>query len=495
MKASSQDKKENKELFADAAIQTEASNPFFFLPKDYKKRLHSLLNNKQLSLGGGALVTATFLSNILNYVFNAYLGRVLSFSDFALIGLISSFLSLSSILFGAYAFIVNYTSSFLIGKYGEATAYGFWRSLSKRSIYPSLILGCVWLLFTPILINFFHTNNIFLFLLFSLVLLVGLFNNANQGFLASKLLFGSLAIIGLVDPIVKLTATFTLASFGLTKWAFAAMVLSFLVVTFVGWFLIAKQVPHTTSKKLHPEARKLPKKLFFLSILTSFSSVAYFTFDIFLAKHFLTPTGAGEYTLVSLVGKMIFFLGNLIAPFITPFISRYEGANKNSLHALYLIIAATSLFTFVGFVLFGIFGYITVPLLYGERARLIVPYVPLFTFGMACYSVSGAIVNYYLIRKIYSFTIITSFLVFLQVGLIALFHNSVGEIATVMSFVLMANLLVTLMLHINVQQVKSFEKRAAHSVYTFIQEKKYHKISYFSLLRTSVQHLLLKENR
>ncbi|HSX09997.1 MAG TPA: oligosaccharide flippase family protein [Candidatus Saccharimonadales bacterium] len=450
-------RKKNK-MLAEAFIESEeVSMPMSFSSR-FKKRLLSISNNKQVFIGGSFLVIATFLANILNYIFNAYLGRVLTFEDFSLIGLIGGLYSFASIFFGAYSTIVNYRSGFLIGKYGDAAGYEFWKYIKKQILYPAIILTILWLIAIPFLMSFFHTNNLLLFVLFSFVLLVGFTSNINQGFLFSRMMFGSLAILSLADPLVKLITTLILVIIGLKIWAFSAIPASVLIVFAVGWFLIAKQVPQQKTTAPLSEVHSYSKKFFFVSLLTSFSTIAYFTFDIFLAKHFLTPDQAGEYALLSLVGKMIFFIGNLTSPFIIPLISRYEGAKKNSLHALYAILGLTAFFVFCGFILVGVFGQFTVPLLYGEKARVIVPYVSYFTFGMACYTISSVLVNYYLVRKIYLFTVVSSLLIILQIVLLALFHTSVQSFAIAMSVALAANLIVTMSLHLGLKKIQTFGK-------------------------------------
>lgn len=463
-------KKVKQKLIASAIIETEDATKANNFTEKFKRYLMHAINKKHAYVGGTALIVCSFLANFLNYVFSAYLGRILTFSDFALIGLMSSFLAFAGIFFGAYTFTVNYTASFLIGQKGEGAAYGFLRLIRKRSVIPTIIMTISWLLLTPLLMQFFHTTNYALFLLFGIVLLVGFINSINQGFLAAKLLFGLLAIVGIIDPVVRLTAVFVLSLFGLEQWSFATIVLSFFVVSLVGLFLIVRQKridkPDDISVK-----ESFSKRLFLLSLLSGFSQVAYFTFDIILAKHYLSSASAGEYTLVSLIGKMIFFLGSLTSPFITPVISRFEGAKKNTLIPLYALLGVTALFSLVGFILLGVFGSITVPLLYGAKAQAIVPYLLIFTFGMMCYTVSGVFVNYYIVKKFYTFIFATSFLVLFQIGLIILFHQTIREIVTVMAFVLTVNLLVTTVLHLLANKVKVWEQKKAASFFLFLSRK------------------------
>lgn len=463
--------KKNKHiLIAEAIVDTEEVTAAMRFPKNFRKYVLSMIGKRNAYMGGLSLVLATFIANFLNYVFNAFLGRILSFEDFALIGLIGGLLSFASILFGSYATTVNYQSSYLIGKYGENAATVFWKHILRKIVLPSIVITGLWLALIPFFMQFFHTTNVYLFLLFGVVLLVGFVSNINQGFLASKMKFGSLAVLSLTDPLTKLGATILLVLLGLKLWAFATIPTAAFVVFVVAWILLLKQLPKKITYSGNAQVKKFSKRFFFVTLLSGFSNVAYFTFDILLAKHFLSPAQAGEYALVSLVGKMVFFLGNLTAPFIIPFIARYEGAQKDTLKALYILVGITALLSFVGFLLLGVFGFITVPFLYGSKALTIVPYLLFFTFGMMCYTISTVWISYYLVRKIYTFPILTFFIVLLQIGLISLFHDNVKAIVIDMTVVLLINLLVTLILHNRVRQVKQFEKYFTGLVQTYFKK-------------------------
>lgn len=85
-------KKTNSAL-AEAIVEVEETTTATKFPNNVRKSLLNLIKNRKSYVGGTALIASTFVANVLNYIFNAYLGRVLSFDNFALIGLISSFFS------------------------------------------------------------------------------------------------------------------------------------------------------------------------------------------------------------------------------------------------------------------------------------------------------------------------------------------------------------------------------------------------------------------
>lgn len=469
--------------FAEAVIESEESTSGFVFPSRLREAWVQSMTNKKVYLGGFLLVLSSVVANFVNFVFNAYLGRVLEFRDFALIGLTGGLLSFASILFGAFITTANFRSGFLIGKYGDHAAYAFWKHTRKRAILISMVITAVWLILSPFLNQFFKTGNIYLFLLFGIVLFVGFANGMDRGFLSARLKFGSLAVVTIFDPLVKLLAAVLLVYLGLQTWTFSAVPLAVLGTFIVAWFLSSlskKQIMESKPQASDLEIRKFPKKFFAASFFTNFSSIAFLTTDILLANYFLNNAEAGKYTLLSLVGKMVYFMGGLTSPFIMPLTSRSEGANKSSVKTLYLILFSTALLSFVGFTAFGLLGHITIPLLYGEKALTIVPYLIFFTFGITAYSISHVLVKYYLVKRVYTFTVATAFLVVVQILLINLYHSNFGQIAMVMAFVWGVHLLLTTAFHLGIRYVRIFENNFADLLGLFTTRAK--KSEKFSIL-------------
>ncbi len=421
----------------------------------------SVKASKKTFIGGVALVSASIIANFLNFLYNAYLGRVLNFEDFALIGIFGGFLSFASVLFGAFSTTSNFKTGFLIGKYGNNAGYGFWKYIRSKAFLASFLISAIWILLTPFLMGYFHTNNPLLFILFGLILLVGLANGVDRGFLSSRLMFGSLAVINLFEPIIRMSMAIGLVYLGFKLWAFSAIPIGTICTFFLGWILIIKQIQSGEHDAPEHEVKKFSKKFFLASILTGASSVGFLTLDVLLAKHYLTSSDAGKYALLSLVGKMVYFLGGLISPFLVPLISRSEGAKKNSSQVLYLILFCTIILSLIGYLGFGLMGFITIPILYGKKALVIVPYLSLFTLGMMAYTISRVFVNYYLVKRSYTFTAANIFLAVLQISTISLFHKNLQAIAYGMVFVWFSNLVLISLLHFGICYVKKFEDKVS----------------------------------
>lgn len=452
---------ENKQTaIAKTIIESEQVHKDIPFPTGFTVKLRSLIKNKKIYAGGLALVSASFIGNILNFLYNSYLGRVLRFEDFALIGLISGLLSFASIFFGAFSTTANYRSAFLIGKYGNEAGYMFWKYIRKRVMIMSLLVAIGWILFTPLLMKFFDAQTPMLFILFSLVLLTGFANGADRGYISAKFQFGSLAVINLFDPIVRLLVAIVFVYVGLKFWTFSAIPIAIFGTFVIGWVLVIIRKNRKSNGETSVSAKEIryfPYKFFVAALLTGFSSIAFSTFDILLANHYLSSVEAGKYTLLSLVGKMVYFLGGLTTPFVIPLISRIEGANKKSKSTMYVLLFSTAFLAFIGFLGFGVLGFFSIPFLYGKKAFSIISFLQIYTLGMLCYTTSKVFVNYYLVRKVYTFTIATSLLVLVQLALIALYHANAGSVGIAMAVVWILHLVVTTSLHLAAKKVIAFE--------------------------------------
>ena len=93
------------------------------------------------------------------------------------------------------------------------------------------------------------------------------------------------------------------------------------------------------------------------------------------AKHYLTAELAGQYALLMLAGKMVFFIGSFVTPFIIPLVSKNEGEGKDSHRILYNTSFITLALVAFATGAFGVFGSTTIPFLFGSRALVITPYI------------------------------------------------------------------------------------------------------------------------
>lgn len=395
--------------------------------------------------GGGILVAAAMIGNFSNFLYNAFLGRAVSIEDFGLITLFTSFFYASQVIVGAVGSTVTYRSAYLLGKF-NITATPFWRYVRSRSFVPAMFFALLWVSLIPFMSGFFHEPNYLPFLLFTPVWVLGIVGAVDAGFLNGNLRFPILAILVITEALSKFLFSILFIQSGYPQLVYASIPLSLLLTFSIGWWFIVR-LPKKNSGTAVKEMTYFPRKFFTVSLLSKVSGIAILSVDVLLVKHFFTPQEAGQYALVSLVGKMIFFVGSLFSQFIFPYVSREEGAGRNSSRVFYRLIAACGIVSLSGFVGVGLFAPITIPILFGERAYSILSILPIYTLAMAYITVAGGIVAYHQIKKQYMFPVLSFCFTILQVATITLFHQSLLAVAEMMLLTATLYLVTMVVLH------------------------------------------------
>lgn len=409
------------------------------------KLLKKLLKNNSIKTRGSLLIAATLFGNFFNFAYNAYLGRAISIEDFALISLMGSFLGLADIPINALGRSVTHKSAFLLGKY-KRPAQKFWLSTRKRAFLVSLLITLGWLAITPFLQKYFHLESMMPLFAIAPIWIFGILSSVDGGYIKGNLMFGYLAVVSIVEALLRFIIVFWLANLGLGKYVYFSLpVSSFSTLLLVAFFASRLKKNNNNSEKRNSTA--FPFKFFTSTAMTKVSATVYLTFDVILAKHFLPAEQAGQYALLSLTGKMVYFAGSLFSQFILPLVSHKEGEGTNSHKTFFKLLCGTFLASFSAYTVVGLFGNYTLQFLFGEKVAPIIPYASAYAGAMVAFTISTNIVAYHQIRNQYLLPFMSFLLAMSQLLLINLFHESIGDIANVMVGLGFASLLIIGTLH------------------------------------------------
>lgn len=381
-------------------------------------------------LGNAALVGAALLGNVFNFLYNAYLGRKVSLEDFGLISLIGSFLYFTQVPFSSLSRSITHKSAFLFGQYNTPVT-SFWKKYRRINYWIALCTAALWLISTPVLKNFFHADSLVPFILFTPVWVIGMVSAVDRGFLNGNLMFVSLAVAAVSEAIFKLLFSVVLIETGFHEYVYASIPLSMLISFGLTWFYAAKITENMSVEFSAKKSITFPMKFYITSILTSLASMTYLSLDVLIAKHFLSADDAGKYGFLSLAGKMILFLGSLVSQFLIPYVSRELGAGRSSEKVFRSILRISILANVGAYLVFGIFGFITVPILWGSKSTAIISLLPVYGMAMVTYSLSSIIITYHQLRKNYVFPFVGFALSALQIIGSFIYHNSMTELAYV----------------------------------------------------------------
>ncbi len=401
------------------------------------------------------LVFSTLGNYFLNFLYNAYLTRAanITISEFGLISLIGSFVYLSLIPMGALIRTVAHQSAFY---FGGKTEYNrdYWSNVRIKAKAVSLTACLVWVALTPLLQIFFNSESPLPFLIFTPVWFIGTLNAVDVGFLTGSLKFSYLGWLLLSEAITRLLLTIIIVSLGLPQWVYLATPLSMMVSFGLG-YLWASQTKRVKSEKID-----FSTKFFGSSIILNLSSVVYLGGDILLARHFLSPVLSGEYAILSLIGKMVFFLGSLFSQFVVPIISKAQGAGYTTGKYFKLFFFGTFATGFSAFLFFGVFGDVTVPFFWAQKSLPIIRFLPMFTFAMMLFSLSALIVNFHQTQGKKFFAVASFSLSLTQVVFIVLRHNTILDFVHAALYASSISLLTMLAMHFIYPYLPSIKSNA-----------------------------------
>ncbi len=400
-----------------------------------------------LAIGGSLLVFAGVFSNFLNFLGSTYLTRsqVVTFDQLGVVGLIAGFNTFSDLVFGAINKTVMYQTAFLLGKHNRIIK-GFWEMIFKYSFVFGLAVTLIWCLSVPFLSRFFSSETIPLLLtapawLLTLIIVV------NDGFLTGAHKFILISVLAILEAALKLFATILFVQTGHADLLYLAFPLSLLSTFAVGTFYIAR-FPRDTQTQELAEVKKIPYKYFLSSLGFKISGVLLLAGDVLLAKHYLSPDLAGQYILLSTIGKMVFFFGSVFTTLISPLVSRNEGANKNSQKIFWITFLLTLLANAVPILGIGVFGFFTIPLIFSTKGAAVISYLLPYTIAMSFFSIAGVITNYHQARKHISFSIVSLVYGFVQTIAIMLYQHSIMGLVTAVLGTSLAYIITLLAMHL-----------------------------------------------
>lgn len=413
------------------------------------KFLFKYLIKDPVRIKGSFLIGASIIANLFNLAFNIYLGRGLRVEEFALVSLMGSMLMLSDIPLSALSRTVTHVSSFHLGKYGTS-GVEFWKRTRGRAFKIALLIVFFWTLVSFPAARFFNLPNPIAMMTLAPIFLATVLLAIDGGFLRGNLRFGGLAIISVVEATLKFLFAITLVEFGFSEYSYLAIPLSvfssFAMVNFA-----AKRV--LSDKKKAKRSIKFPAKFFVSNIFTRIATASYMTADVILITHFLPANQAGQYALLSLVGKMVFFAGSLFGQFILPIVSNVEGLGQKSEKVFLKLTALTALASFGAFLVVGVFGKYLIPLVFDDRANAILPHIFAYSLGMASFTVASNIVSFHQIKSKNLLPALSFSFAVAQIIALSLFHANIGQVAMVMSWLGFINLAVALLIHYTYSRV------------------------------------------
>lgn len=421
-----------------------------------RKKLNRVTVRKSIAIlskpaywGGVLLIGATLLANVTNMATNLYLGKSVDLATFGLFSVTMSIFNLASIPVNALGSTINYKASYLFGKHGQSSLRHFVTYMHNRAIALSLIYVGVWFIFIPWLSHLFALNSYIPFMIFSIIWVANLSYAVSASYLSARLAFASVAVLVIAQPIIRLLSAATLVHV-YPFYTFLSIAIGLTAVAVVGWVMARKGVDTFAA----PHEYHLPRTMFVNSLLAGLSTIAFFSLDTLIISHFVTPLEVGQYALLGLFGKMVFFIGSLASPFLAPLVARRDGSGQNSQSVFNITLLSVIALTAAGYVGFIGGGVFFGQFLFGDKIDAIRTLLPEYGVGIAAFTVAQVFVNYHVVKKHTVFPITALILAGVQTICLAIWNSQLSDITHVMSIIGITHLIIFTILHLMYPRMK-----------------------------------------
>ncbi|WP_111765425.1 oligosaccharide flippase family protein [Nakamurella deserti] len=287
-------------------------------------------SGRALLAGGSILGLAMLVANAGNYALNLLLGRWLTpaqFSDATL--MVTLMLTLTSL-----TLCLQLVAARFVGSYDAAGTPERSDRLARTLRRGALVagLGCAVLLAAPAVWwrEVFHTESWVPFVILGAGMPFYLVQSVGRGVMQGRLRFRPLAVTFVVEMVVRLGLGALLVTLGFgVVGATVGLAASFVATGLVVHVLSGAHRPTAGPR---PPLGEVRAYIGFTSVLLVGQMIANNS-DVLVAKAYLTPTAAGIFAAVALIGRAVFFLSWSVATVVFPAVAARHagGGNTDSL--------------------------------------------------------------------------------------------------------------------------------------------------------------------
>ncbi|MEJ1154499.1 oligosaccharide flippase family protein [Microbacterium marmarense] len=389
--------------------------------------------------GATVLSIAMLLANIGNYALNIFLGRVLTPAEFSDANLmVTLMLTATAVALGLEMVTARYTSVAEATK-NPGAADRVARSLRIWATAGGILVGVILIAPAQAWSELFQTESALPFIILGLGIPFYLQQSVGRGVMQGRLRFGLLASTFVIEMLTRLGVAIALVALG---WGVTGATIG-LSASFVVTWLSVTILARSSHREPAPAIpmREVSGYAGFVSVLLLAQMIANNS-DVLIAKVALTPTDAGIYSAVALVGRAVFYLSWSIATVVFPIVARRHAGGSDSRRLLggsIVVIAAIGLACAAGALWIGgpVLGVVLGPT-YGDLS------VPLAAYAIATtmFAVANLVASVFLSQGQLRQSAIVLGGAILQLILLLIWHADIAQLIVVQIIAMSVLLLV-----------------------------------------------------
>ncbi len=214
------------------------------------------------------------------------------------------------------------------------------------------------------------------------------------------------------------------------------------------------------------------------TVVNLFYFVFLLSFDLVIAKIFLSLDEIKIFITLSLIGKIAVVVAQELAYQTNNFLSK----GKKVIDKFYDRIFVVFLAQWIVFIVLGFEGQFTLPALFGYSYSLLAEYIGVFLFACMCFAIGVVFSSYHARRKEYLFMVVPIFMLSLLMPLLSFFEGGIKEMVTILGYLGAINLMTIIILHSKKGLAQSLENNIV-SFFAILQRESVQKTKQESRLR------------
>lgn len=378
-----------------------------------------------LMKGSFIVFIGSIIAGLGNYLFNILMGRMLGPQDFGILVALISLIYIVSVPSNA----INLVSSRYVAQYEAKGQSGMIASFITKANQKSFLLGLatlvIFILISPLITKYLNLPSVWPVITLGPLLLITFIIPVNIGGLRGLQKFSKMSFNTVLSVVLKILIAVGLVylAFGVNG-ALLAIALSALIANFYVYFSLG------ISKERPPLDIKLSQIFSYAKpvFLVSLCIAALYNMDVILAKHFLDPTEAGYYAVLSLLGKIIFFATGSIIVVMFPLAVNKHSQGKSHSQVLKNSIILILVISLIICGIYVLFPEHIVNLLFGTSYASVSVYLGWFGLVILLFSLINALAIYHLSIHRTDFLPILIIGTILEIVLLYLFHQDIWQI-------------------------------------------------------------------
>lgn len=388
--------------------------------------------NNLLFRNGVIVFVASFIGGVGSYFFNLAMSRMLGPVVFGSLASLVALLAIISVPASTIRIIVSRHVAQLKAHGEIEQIHHFIDTLNRRFLVIGSISFVFFIVLSPIITNFLHLSSKIPVIILGCILVFSLISPINDAALQGMQKFVHSSVGTVMSALSKVSFGIFLIwlHWGLNG-ALTALAIATIIEACIYYFSLGLPKNDIAKNKLGIKITSSIKLVF----ITNLCIAIFFNIDIVLVKHFLPAVTTGHYSVLMLLGKIIFFITGVFPIIMFPMIVDRHARNQKYSHLVkYTFLAVLSIALLITGSYFLI-PKLIVQTLFGTTYLSIVPYLGWIGIFMTFISIIYLLVMYNLSIQQTNFIPILVIGVIIEPLLICFFHQNIGQIIFIITLV------------------------------------------------------------